>query len=988
MRSLPNPTRRRHAIASRKMLALASSMGALAAAIFTLAPMSAVAQSASAAPAPVAKAAQPTTDDSTVVVVTAVTKKTKKKDATFTINTLNQAEIAQLAPISTADLLGNIPGFFAEGSTAGEKSNNVTVRGLPAVGGFRYAPQLVDGLPVFQEPDIPFMNNDVFIDNDVMIDHLEVVKGGPGGVLYSNGLGATTNWISKTGGDQFEGIFKEELANYGYMRNDIGFSGPITKNLTFAVGGFYRTSNGLRDTGLVADAGGEMRGNIQYKTDDGKTTFTVYGQYINDRTAFYQDLPVEIPTPANSGTPSNPVIFNQNSTQPIGLNFNNGSWLSPQDRYITMMGPNGLYQADMNDGIHPKFSVLTVKYSRELDNGWTVNASARYTGGQSGFSGLFYNNDIENSQTFLENRYVNDILQPAFNANWQAAYGTPDNASAENRYIDTAYFTPVSSAQFIQNYSQPILNAGFANFNQVRAQFGQDNGMAAGGTTGVGAFFVGNNQPVPASDNLTFLIPWIVHSNAQSIVQDVNIQKDFDFYGEHHLTVGGYHSYYSDSYDYTTSLVVTTADSPVSLVNLYEVNAAGQQSGPPLTLNGTYVPSLGGNAASADVDDFAGYIEDHWNTLDGRLNIDAGVRWEQEKINLTYWDRNVAVDDLPASALQTNANGTSAAPAPFGLALDTALGHPWYVDNRYTGIGWNLGANYAVSNNIAVYGLASHSFRLPSFNDAVGYAQLEESGQPYPTNDSGVEHIWQFEGGVRYFSRDLTITTAFFYNNFLPRTLTNTYQALNSSCVVTGISVSDSACPTVSQSYSYGITNFGTEIEFDEKPEIVPGLDLKADVTLQDPKVHGSSYTQTEAVLANGVTTGYQNVVVSEDGRVPQRLAAVNVNLEPSWDMKPLTGLPLKTYAQFHYYSKRFSSSTDLDVTEYPAFYTLDAGVLWDISARLSLQFHVANLTNQETFTEGNPVVPGMLAPNGMGTTDEARPLFGRTYRMFLTYRF
>ena len=88
------------------------------------------------------------------VIVTGTTTRISKKDATFSVNTLNADQIKQLAPISTADLLQNVPGLFAEGSTAGEASNNITVRGLPVTGGYRYAPQLIDGLTRFRDSDV------------------------------------------------------------------------------------------------------------------------------------------------------------------------------------------------------------------------------------------------------------------------------------------------------------------------------------------------------------------------------------------------------------------------------------------------------------------------------------------------------------------------------------------------------------------------------------------------------------------------------------------------------------------------------------------------------------------------------------------------------------------------------------------------------------------------------------------------------------------
>lgn len=131
------------------------------------------------------------------IVVTGSVGKVRKIDSTNTINTFDQADIQQLAPISTADLLQNVPGIFGEGSTAGEASNNITVRGLPVTGGYRYAPQLFDGLPWFEEPEVQFMNNDVAVRTDLMTERVEVIKGGTGGILYSNGLGATVNYITR-----------------------------------------------------------------------------------------------------------------------------------------------------------------------------------------------------------------------------------------------------------------------------------------------------------------------------------------------------------------------------------------------------------------------------------------------------------------------------------------------------------------------------------------------------------------------------------------------------------------------------------------------------------------------------------------------------------------------------------------------------------------------------------------------------------------------
>jgi outer membrane receptor protein involved in Fe transport len=254
-------------------------IGRSAALVIALAPALAFAQQQAGAKAeqpasttqatPAAQAAPKTDEANNVVIVTGVTRTTTKKNATFSINTLSAEDIQRLAPISTADLLSNLPGIYAEGSTAGEASNNITVRGLPVAGGYRFAPQLIDGLPAYEEPDVPFLNNDVFVRDDLMTESIEAVKGGPGGILYSNGLGATINHITRTGGDHLEGGYKLEYADYGFIRQDAFVSGPLSKNLTGAVGGFYRRSKGIRDTGYTADRGGQIRGNLVYTSDHG-----------------------------------------------------------------------------------------------------------------------------------------------------------------------------------------------------------------------------------------------------------------------------------------------------------------------------------------------------------------------------------------------------------------------------------------------------------------------------------------------------------------------------------------------------------------------------------------------------------------------------------------------------------------------------------------------------------------------------------------------
>lgn len=903
------------------------------------------------------------------IIVTGVVRKTRKLDTTFTIDTLDQEDIQRLAPISTADLLNNIPGFFAEGSTAGERSNNVTVRGLPS-SGYRYAPQLIDGLPVYQDSDVPFANNDVFFSNDLMTDRVEVVKGGPGGILYSNGLGAIVNYVTKTGGDKFEGGYKLELATYDFIRNDLYIAGPINNNLHFAVGGFYRTSGGLRDTGYTADKGGQIRGNLTYSSDDGKTNVGLYVSHLNDRTAVYNNLPIEVPGFTSPGTADDPIRIDTDTVRPIGINFQNGTLLSASNRYVTQIDDNGrVTTADLADGIHPKFTTITAKFSKELDSGWRFDFDANYTTGTAGFNALFAGNDAATAASFLNNRWIGDVLQPAFDANFQASEGTPNNASFYNRNILATYFNALSPAAFDAQYRTPLINAGFSNFEQLRAQYGAN--QTIGGPGGyIGAFYARNGQPIPAGSNLSFQIPWIVNSKLSSAAQNLKVQKEFELFGRHNLTFGAYHSTNDDTYEFRQSLTITTLASPSELVDLYIIDANGNKVGPSLSLNGSYLPGFAGNAASGDAENTAFFIQDHWETLGGRLRIDAGFRWETEKLNVRFQNRTCCTSFLPGNA----ANGNRA------YTQIQTLGAPQFHNKRYYGHGWSVGANYGVTRNLSVYALASQSFRLPSFNDGIAFAQSAPLGDP-------VEHIDQYEGGVRFQGRVLDISATGFYNKFTPRTLINQYQDIHAPVCTAGGSVATTAtitsCPLVFEPYSYGTTNYGAELEFVVRPPFLPGFDVKANIVLQNPKVNGSTYT-----IVTQVGNSYEYNTVSQDGRREGRQATTTLNIQPRWDLKPMTGLPVKLYGQYEYRSERYSNSQDLNVTLYPSYYIVNAGALIDLTDKLSIQFHVANLTNQLSFTEGDPLYFDLKAPNGTGNRGVARPLFGRTGRFTLNYRF
>jgi outer membrane cobalamin receptor len=848
------------------------------------------------------------------VVVTGSVKKTQKKDSTNTINTISAEEIRKLAPISTADLLQNVPGIFAEGSTAGEASNNITVRGLPVTGGYRYAPQLIDGLPWFEEPEVPFMNNDVAARFDLMTKRVEVVKGGTGGILYSNGLGATVNHITRTGGQTLEGGYKLEVADYNFLRNDFFLSGPVNKNLTFAVGGFYRTSDGLRDTGYTADKGGQVRGNLVYRTDDGMTEVQLHALKINDRTAFYQNVPFQVPAITQPGTAANPVRIDMDAVWPIGIDFAHGTVASPSNRKFTMLGEYGQRQVDIADGVHPDFNIYTAKLSHEFASGWTFDGGVRHTSGSSGYNGLFTGNDTTTAARFNNARFNNDVLR-------------------------------------------------FGAFYQ--------------GAVGVAAYGLNGGARIADSTYLNYLIPFIATTDAKSTSVDLKLGKTLDLAGEHQITLGTYFTEYANKQNFQQSLLVSTMNDHPELVELRAIDAAGTPVGPSVTSGGVMRMGFNGYLADTQVKGEAIYLQDHWETLNRRLKLDIGVRHQTQRANVIYNVRDLTTNLTPAGVVPGSAADT--------IADDEVLlpGANQTLNSKVSATGWSVAANYSVSSNLAVYGLVSNSFRLPSLE------QLNQLQFDPAAPGSKVEKIMQYETGARYYADTWDTQVALFYNKFSPRDQYVDYRDFTSpQCTPAGTIVDINSCPLVREFYRRGIQNIGLELEAAWRPRAVKGLELRFTGVVQDPKVVDANYRTVKEIRVNDVVTGYTFEQIGEDGRRPRRLANVMANVQGTWDLKPYTGLPFKPYAKYTYFGSRYSESRGVDVTRDPPNNHQAGGFIWDFSKNSAFQFHVSNITNRLSFTEGDPVFVDLKGPNGATNRGVSRPLFGRTLRAMYTYFF
>lgn len=225
----------------------------------------------------------------TDIIVTGTTVPERRLDAGLAITTASLDQIHELAPNNTADLLKLVPGIWAE-TTGGATGANVFVRGFPTTGDAPFLTLQLDGAPVYPPTELTFSENTTLFRIDDMIDHVEILRGGPD-LIFANGQpGAVMNFIQRTGMPHTGGGLRLTATDYGTRRVDAYLTGPLAPDTVFAIGGFLRTSDGLRNTQFPADQGGQISANVTHRSAN--VMLTAYGRYTRDRNAFYTGVPL------------------------------------------------------------------------------------------------------------------------------------------------------------------------------------------------------------------------------------------------------------------------------------------------------------------------------------------------------------------------------------------------------------------------------------------------------------------------------------------------------------------------------------------------------------------------------------------------------------------------------------------------------------------------------------------------------------------------
>lgn len=326
------------------------------------------------------------------IVVTGSSTPRSKLESSVAITTMNAKSIEERAPISTAALLQTIPGFVVEAS-GGEIGNNLFARGIPSAGAYEYVQIQEDGLPVFEDGALQFANVDNFYRLDETVSKMEAVRGGSASIFASNAPGGIINFISKTGQNDFQGRAKFSTSDYGLFRTDVNLSGALVEDkLFFNIGGFYRTDDGVRDTGFTANKGGQIKMNLTYKFDDGDY-LRVYYKKLDDRNTFYLPIPLQNKNGKIEGV--------------AGFDPNYGTLTSAIFRNLNVpQFGGGFFKTDIEDGVHPVVDAIGAEFKKKVSEKVTVKNAFRSTN-----IDLNYNAIFPNGGPWTQDSYATDIQE-------------------------------------------------------------------------------------------------------------------------------------------------------------------------------------------------------------------------------------------------------------------------------------------------------------------------------------------------------------------------------------------------------------------------------------------------------------------------------------------------------------------------------------------------------------------------------------------------
>ena len=345
------------------------------------------------------------------VVVTASAIGVKKLDASYNIVTANREEIRQANPVSVADLLKISPGIWPE-STGGQTGANIEIAGFPGGGDAPFFTNMINGSPIYGMSSLSFMDSSSLFRLDDTIERVEIVQGGPGAVFGPGQMGATANFILRQGTATPSGDIGLTYGDEGLWRVDGFYGFKLADGWYASIGGFYRTSDGVRAPQFKSDKGGQLTATLSHDWDNG--SFMLFARKLNDKNQFM------VPIPMIQGSGSNFSGY-------PGFDPSTGTYGSHAIQHVQVPNPLGyLENANLANGRGGNLNYFGGSFDTTLGS-WTLSDHFLYFGGDLPTNALFSGPNPRPLGYFL---YGCQVPQPS-------GYCNPDGTAVDTNNLGT-----------------------------------------------------------------------------------------------------------------------------------------------------------------------------------------------------------------------------------------------------------------------------------------------------------------------------------------------------------------------------------------------------------------------------------------------------------------------------------------------------------------------------------------------------------------------
>lgn len=323
--------------------------------------------------------------DTVIVTGRAGTEVRTKAETSYSVTNIEEEALRLQAPTSVTEAIKSVPGFWVEAS-GGEASGNIRARGVP-VDGFGSVQLLEDGVPIQHDPALGYLNGDQVFRLDETIERIEVVRGGPSSAFYSNAPAGAINFVPRRVGDEAEALAKLTVGDAGLFRTDFWYGQPFGDGWKFAIGGFVRAEDGVRDPGFQGTHGKQLRVSLGKEFERGSIDFDV--KHLDDTVIFYTGIPMR--TYADGEIRAVP-----------GFDGNHGTVAGPETAHVQMITADGAgYDFDNTRGTEIKRTQYTAKFEFSPVDGWVLRDRLRYNDTETQRNGVFPNS-LMSAASFLQ----------------------------------------------------------------------------------------------------------------------------------------------------------------------------------------------------------------------------------------------------------------------------------------------------------------------------------------------------------------------------------------------------------------------------------------------------------------------------------------------------------------------------------------------------------------------------------------------------------